>query len=191
MANKRLVININERYGKLTVIELAAIGKGGHIRYLCSCECGNKIFTTASRLKKNSVQSCGCLRKEQTKIMGQNRKGKSHLSVGEAGLNKLYNQYQNSAKKRNLPFLLTLDELKTITTNDCYYCDRKPKQVISKSSDFGKYTYNGIDRVDNNLGYSLGNCVPCCKICNRAKDVMSEFEFYKWINDIYYKKYRE
>ena len=28
---------------------------------------------------------------------------------------------------------------------------------------------NGIDRIDNNKGYTKENCVPCCDICNRIK----------------------
>ena len=28
---------------------------------------------------------------------------------------------------------------------------------------------NGIDRVDNNIGYTEENTVPCCEFCNRAK----------------------
>jgi len=30
--------------------------------------------------------------------------------------------------------------------------------------------YSGVDRVDNNQGYVLRNCVPCCKWCNLAKN---------------------
>ena len=28
---------------------------------------------------------------------------------------------------------------------------------------------NGIDRVDNKIGYVVGNCVPCCTACNDMK----------------------
>lgn len=27
-------------------------------------------------------------------------------------------------------------------------------------------------------------CVECCKICNRAKDVLSKREFLKWVNQV-------
>lgn len=27
----------------------------------------------------------------------------------------------------------------------------------------------GIDRVDSQKGYSKGNCVPCCEVCNEMK----------------------
>lgn len=43
------------------------------------------------------------------------------------------------------------------------------------------YTYNGIDRVNNDIGYIKNNCIPCCKICNRAKNSMSYDDFLNWI----------
>ena len=46
-----------------------------------------------------------------------------------------------------------------LSKNDCFYC--------------GKPGPNGIDRVDNNKGYELSNCVPCCKHCNYVKGALS------------------
>ena len=33
------------------------------------------------------------------------------------------------------------------------------------------------DRVDSSLGYTVSNCVPCCKYCNQAKNDRSVSEF--------------
>lgn len=44
---------------------------------------------------------------------------------------------------------------------------------------------NGIDRVDNNKGYTLNNCVPCCKTCNQAKHRLSQEYFIEWVEKIY------
>ena len=33
----------------------------------------------------------------------------------------------------------------------------------------GNYYYNGMDRVDNAVGYMLDNVVPSCWDCNRTK----------------------
>jgi hypothetical protein len=40
---------------------------------------------------------------------------------------------------------------------------------------------NGIDRIDNRLGYERANSIPCCSICNFAKNSMSYEDFIKWI----------
>ena len=49
---------------------------------------------------------------------------------------------------------------------------------------YGGYTYNGIDRKDNNLGYEKANCVPCCKRCNQMKNDMTMDEFINQIINI-------
>lgn len=41
--------------------------------------------------------------------------------------------------------------------------------------------YNGIDRVNNNEGYTLLNSLSCCIICNRAKNSLSYGEFIEWV----------
>jgi hypothetical protein len=45
----------------------------------------------------------------------------------------------------------------------------------------GIYTYNGVDRVNNKLGYTVGNCVSSCIVCNVAKNDSSLEDFKKWI----------
>ena len=47
------------------------------------------------------------------------------------------------------------------------------------------YLYNGIDRKNNFLGYTLENIVPCCEKCNRAKHIMNLTEFKKWVYSVY------
>lgn len=44
--------------------------------------------------------------------------------------------------------------------------------------------YNGIDRKNSSEGYTLGNSLPCCRVCNRAKSDMDYEEFKQWIKDI-------
>jgi len=63
--------------------------------------------------------------------------------------------YKANAERRKIYFSLTLSDFKIITNQRCYYC-----------GDFGN---NGIDRVDNNNGYLVGNIAPCCKLCNISK----------------------
>jgi hypothetical protein len=46
------------------------------------------------------------------------------------------------------------------------------------------YIYNGIDRVDSNIGYTLENCVPCCEAVNRMKMDLSKEEFIELCREI-------
>jgi hypothetical protein len=40
-----------------------------------------------------------------------------------------------------------------------------------------KVKVHSIDRVDNSLGYVIGNCVPCCKLCNSMKSNLPKKTF--------------
>ena len=43
---------------------------------------------------------------------------------------------------------------------------------------------NGIDRINNDIGYTIENSLTCCKICNYAKNTMSMREFIAWLEKI-------
>lgn len=45
--------------------------------------------------------------------------------------------------------------------------------------------YSGLDRIDSNGEYTPDNVVPCCKVCNCAKNVLSVSEFAAWVRRIY------
>ena len=55
----------NQKFGKLTVIEKVPRPENkttANNYWLCECECGNKITTTASNLISGTTKSCGCLK---------------------------------------------------------------------------------------------------------------------------------
>lgn len=59
---------IGKKFERLTVLEQAEDyidNKGKHYaRWLCECDCGNKIITLGNALKKGNTKSCGCFRDE-------------------------------------------------------------------------------------------------------------------------------
>jgi hypothetical protein len=77
-------------------------------------------------------------------------------------------QYQADAKKRGLEFLLDPRLFEDLVKDNCFYCGAAPTPI------------NGVDRVDNSLGYFLGNVVTACRMCNRAKDTHSKKHFEEW-----------
>jgi hypothetical protein len=74
-----------------------------------------------------------------------------------------HNAYTKSAQVRGYYFELSEDEFNQIITKDCYICG-KPNS--------SRHT-NGIDRYDNNIGYTVANCRPCCGQCNIMKKELS------------------
>jgi len=80
--------------------------------------------------------------------------------------------YKAHAKERCLEFALTNEQFFTLIKKPCHYCGGFALAL------------NGVDRVDNEKGYTEHNSVSCCKWCNRAKDTRSIEDFYAWVDRI-------
>ena len=87
-------------------------------------------------------------------------------------------KYKESAKKRNLVFDLTLEQVKSLLDGICHYC--------------GELNSIGIDRKDSTCGYTTDNTVSCCSTCNFMKSDHPYDDFIKHIIKIfnYYNKPR-
>lgn len=167
MGRKRIQINENERYGKLTTTG-NFIKKGHNILWECRCDCGNIIYVTASDLKREHTKSCG----------------KCENKAYQTGLNYLYGSYKREAIARGLSFEIAKEVFNEIINQNCYYCGSKPNQILYKKGMQIPFIYNGIDRVDNSIGYKIDNIVPACKFCNMAKGRNTLKEFLTWIDNL-------
>lgn len=78
----------------------------------------------------------------------------------------LMGSYNRGAIKRGLIFDLSREDFESIIFQNCCYCGSAPSLRHLNGCDI---ICNGIDRVDNSLGYFTKNCVPACKICNVMK----------------------
>lgn len=65
---------------------------------------------------------------------------------------------KSAAKQCGHVWELSLDEYRILRLRLCYYCDGMlpPKG-------------RGLDRIDNDRGYTSYNVLPCCTICNRVR----------------------
>jgi hypothetical protein len=170
---------IGHKFGILTVLEQTSRFKFKRKSriYICKCECGNITEVPAAQF--STQQSCGCLKRHP-------RHYKEKIIEVEKEINKLIvsviNQYKYSAKRRKLCFKLTNNEIKELIFKKCKYCNKAPFLNKTSKKDSSIYiNYNGIDRINNQLGYIFDNCVTCCKFCNQAKGTMTLNEFYSWI----------
>jgi hypothetical protein len=151
---------------------------------VCQCKCGNVIETARTSLVDGATKSCGCLREEKDYDYNN--------GASEASINALYQHYQSRAKKAKLSFKLTLNEFKALIQAPCCYCGDPPSRpyVLRRlRHKHGKITlttventllYNGVDRIDNEHGYWIGNVVSCCTRCNWAKGTQSLADFIAW-----------
>lgn len=167
-------------FGKLTIVEYYPKQDKNKITWYwkCLCECGNYTYTrTKEFTKEKPVQSC--------RSCGHKRMGKSNVLPNYQSLkNRLYKNYKHNAIKRNYEFNLTKEEMLNLFSKNCHYCGQEPIEMKGDMS--GNYTEipfkrNGIDRIDNSKGYTIGNVISCCRNCNIAKSTMS---YPKYINFI-------
>lgn len=151
--------------------------------YECTCKCGNTFLSRARDIKRGKTKSCGCVHKERARLLGlSNKKGK-----GDSGANVLYSRYKRRSLVRGMEFNLKFDEFKNIITQNCYYCNSEPRELSLSyvTSEHGKIDFNGVDRLDNNVGYTIENSVPCCSKCNYAKHTNNVTDFIEHIKAIY------
>ena len=162
---------VGQRFGRLTVLEAAGKNHKRCRLWKCKCDCDDKIVEVVTwRLRNGNTKSCGCLHTES--ILDRIQR-----PSGEAACVQLYYRYRHEADKRGLIFELTKEQFAEMTKKDCFYCSRKPGQVIQAKRCNGSYTYNGIDRLNSSKDYTTDNCVPCCKRCNFMKMEMTVEEF--------------
>lgn len=168
-------------FNRLEVLKLLEVDesyKRNH-KWLTKCDCGEFKETNSYCLKYKKTQSCGCLQRE-------NFLKSTVKYTDNYALNSLVYEYKLNSDKRNLDFQLSHEECEKLFYQNCYYCNSEPLSVRTTKSKFPhKIIYNGIDRVDNNKGYTMSNVVSCCKICNVSKRSMDIDSFYTWVNKIY------
>jgi len=196
----KLIDLTGQVFGRLTVLERVPnprkVTKSGKRRtgawWRCLCECGTVKDLSAHNLCSDNSTSCGCLHREQlaervkaaeteppwvADMATYRRKLKSRslhpkLKPGS-------NQFGvEPGTARSIPWYLTLEEYSSLVTGNCFYCgaapSKKPHGKIMVALGLLK---NGIDRVDNSIGYTLENCVSCCTTCNRDKRERSQSDF--------------
>lgn len=81
--------------------------------------------------------------------------------------------YRWRAQKKKLDFQLTFEKYYQFIKTPCHYCGGFTKNKSKRN----RYGHNGVDRIDNRVGYRLENCVACCAICNKAKSNLLLEEF--------------
>lgn len=173
---RRLEI-VGQRFTYLVVKEFAFIGKGGHARFLCVCDCGNTVIIPGYRLRNGNTKSCGCYNYRDFGGGHKNARSTPENPVGARSA--AYLRMQSNAKIRNLAWDFNLDTWLEIVTQTCFYCGAKPKPYMpnGQRSRYGLFLCNGLDRIDNNKGYTADNVVPCCGTCNGMKSDATQQEF--------------
>lgn len=176
--------------------------------------CIGEFFAEGRNLRSGGAKSCGCKRRHEhaQKLFGRkdtlvhkiNRKEGlkkkqdkicqrfSQHDFDKATLlyvNSEYLYYKHAAKQRRISFELSHDEFLKLISASCYYCGVTPtlptEYINAISVDRTKFHRNGVDRVNNSIGYYRHNCVTACEMCNMAKNNTPVNSFLSWIERVY------
>jgi hypothetical protein len=152
-------------FNRLTVLKQTISDGYSNTRWECLCVCGGVKTVAGSALLGGKTGSCGCLADD---FRTRRVKFKTcYKGPKVSGINTLFSKYKTHAKNRGHIFTLTREYFESLLFNNCVYCS--DPTTNTQTSWVDSFSYNGIDRIDNTLGYTNENVVTCCGFCNKAK----------------------
>lgn len=187
---KNLHMNIGDKIFDWTIISDDKIRytKHGHVNqfYDLQCTCG-KTVAMRKDLVKRALKN-GASKSFNTSCRECFIKNRE-LPIDEEKMSKqMFGRYKSSAIKRNLDFTLTEKQVDALFKSNCYYCGLEPSNIFYRRRTVIKekvFIYSGIDRIENNAGYTEENTVACCKWCNFSKNTRGQKEFLNWVDKVY------
>lgn len=202
MKNKkqRAQNSIGKKFNRLLILEvLEELASGGRKKVKCLCDCGKETIKVFTSVATGHTKSCGCLNKE-TAIIAASIAKETMLNTGKWNKDPkiktakhVYAHYKDGD--------LSFDDFLQMSQQNCYYCGCPPSNcynwyVYKQNKGFtqfridnGYFTYNGLDRIDNNKGHYKNNVVTCCYQCNISKLDYTQPEFFQWVEKVYLKHF--
>ncbi len=163
---------------KVTRLAAAATGRNGRLEVRvwvhCKCDGPNSEFAVAVyKLRARNIKSCGCLWLASP----------NYLPHPDREWNRILRMYENNCRV----FGLSLEQMKTICALPCFYCGLPPGNTLigrSKRLSNGQVVlrYSGVDEVVHGSGHVIGNVLPACIICNRAKSDSNLEEWCRYLH---------
>lgn len=179
--SRRFRDRTGERHALLQVLSLHKKQPEGTSLWLCRCDCGIEKVINGRDIQRGHTLSCGCL--GRAALSGS--PGANKLAPGEASFRGLFSQYKRSARYRTLAFDLSETQFRDLTQGNCAYCGLPPTREYSAGPSVnGPFIANGVDRWENDVGYTVENSRPCCSDCNMAKGTMTPASWLAWVRRI-------
>jgi hypothetical protein len=144
----RLIDLTGQQFGRLVVIDRAENTKDGKTRWVCECDCGNRIITRGYLLGSGQTKSCGCLQKE---IVSE-----CNTKHGDS-FKKLYYTWNNIRERtcrQTNPHYKDYGERGIGLCEEWKNYDNFKKWALSNGYKRGLT----IDRIENDKGYFPDNC---------------------------------
>jgi hypothetical protein len=147
---------------------------------LClSCGALKRVLEPNLKQNINGCKDCSCRR--LGKDLGRWVRDNIQVSLNPK-IAAHFNNYRRIAKQKNRKFDISYAFFAEMVSKDCFYCGAIPRPI--RASSYKNIVVNGIDRINNDLGYIESNCVPCCTRCNQEKRDLTKEKIYKFFPDL-------
>lgn len=148
---KPLVDLMGERFGRLLVVARAKNTKDGGAQWVCRCDCGTEKVNTRKNLIKGRVQSCGCLRRETSRVVGlqsatHGQSRSSEYRTWRGAIDRCHNSRSVNWKNYGARGIAVCQRWRDGFEN--FWADMGPKHSPRHS----------LDRIDVNGNYEPSNC---------------------------------
>ncbi len=139
-----------------------------HLSNYCRT-CHAARLRTRKRIIRTSATTRTCPKCKKTKPLEEIRSNGSEKdtrckeceairsAMGRRTNRTKFSTARGSAKRRGVEWTLTLEQYVALRQNACHYCG------------FPLPEAGGLDRIEGEKGYVLGNVIPCCTQCNIAR----------------------
>lgn len=144
----------------------------------CRCVCGNEKLVVPCSVGSGNSKSCGCYNIE--KIKARSWKGHGEIS------GHYWWVLQNSAKTRNIEFLVTIEFLWDLFLKQNRKCALSGKDIYFDTRTKYKKSNQtaSLDRINNNRGYFEDNVQWVHKYINNMKLDHSQEDFIKLCEEV-------
>jgi len=143
------MINIGDRFGRLTVIGMART-RTGKMGRLCRCICGNETIVATSNLKRHTT-SCGCYQSERRRDSNRNLKRTHGMSKTPE-----YHAWSSMRQRCNDP---NQQAYKNYGGRGIQVCERWDRfECFLEDMGFRPSQEFSLDRIDTNGNYNPENC---------------------------------
>lgn len=175
----KIVNLIGKKFFRLTVIEpVFRKDSKKEFRWKCECECGNIINVKRSSLVYGKTKSCGCLKESLTGSNHHAWKGFGNIPGG------FISKYKNHAKRRGIPFILSLSYLDNLFQKQNGKCALTGKLLSFENYGYKNYANASLDRIDSSKGYIEGNVQWLDKDVNFMKQSLSQEKFIQLCTEV-------
>ncbi len=157
----------NKVFGNITVLNYSHNNSPCHPYFNCKCNtCGSSLKMRPDGIQTSKIGCSKCMGKWRAENFKERY---SHLMPKHLRFRKTHLKCQ--AISRGYKWELSDEEVYELLVQKCYYCGQSEKI--------------GLDRINNDLGYTYDNCVPCCGYCNRLKMHNPLKDFIQKVYEIY------